>query len=59
MLFMMGLPVFGAENSAKVAIDWNKVTRISRTTPTLQVVVNPPLRRWARKDPRPRLSGAT
>ncbi len=45
MLFMMGLPVFGAENSAKVAIDWNKVTRISRTTPTFQVVVNPPLRR--------------
>ena len=45
MLFMMGLPVFGAENSAKVAIDWNKVTRISRTTPTFQVVVNPHLRR--------------
>lgn len=28
-----------------VRIDWNKVRRVSPTTPTLQVVVNPPLRR--------------
>jgi hypothetical protein len=28
-----------------VAVDWNKVERTSRSTPTLQVVVNPPLRR--------------
>ena len=27
-----------------VAINWDKVTEVSRTTPTLQVVVNPPLR---------------
>jgi hypothetical protein len=26
-------------------VDWNKVTRESKTVPTLQVVVNPPLRR--------------
>ncbi len=29
----------------QVTVDWNTVTRISRTTPTFQVVVNPPLRR--------------
>lgn len=28
-----------------VKVDWNKATRVSQTTPTLQVVVNPPLRR--------------
>lgn len=28
-----------------VSVDWTDVQRISRTTPTLQVVVNPPLRR--------------
>src|ERR1700677_111907 len=28
-----------------VSVDWTNVQRISRTTPTLQVVVNPPLRR--------------
>lgn len=31
--------------SCKVTVDWNKVTRVSNSTPTLQVVVNPPLRR--------------
>lgn len=29
----------------KVDISWDKVERVSKTTPTLQVVVNPPLRR--------------
>ena len=29
----------------KVTVTWDKVTRVSKTTPTLQVVVNPPLRR--------------
>ena len=28
----------------QLTIEWNKVTVVSRTTPTLQVVVNPPLR---------------
>ncbi len=32
------------QDSVKVSIDWNRVTGVSRTTPTLQVVVNPPLR---------------
>jgi hypothetical protein len=34
----------GAETT-KVAVHWDKVIRVSKTTPTLQVVVNPPLRR--------------
>lgn len=32
------------QQAPKVAIDWEKVTVVSVTTPTLQVVVNPPLR---------------
>jgi hypothetical protein len=35
----------GAAEACKVTVDWNKVTGVSKTTPTLQVVVNPPLRR--------------
>jgi len=34
-----------AEPVGKVTASWDKVTRVSQTTPTLQVVVNPPLRR--------------
>ena len=37
-----GVSVAGAQ---EVRVDWNKVQMVSRTTPTLQVVVNPPLRR--------------
>jgi hypothetical protein len=33
------------DQSAKVAAHWDKVTSVSKTTATLQVVVNPPLRR--------------
>jgi hypothetical protein len=29
----------------KVKVDWQKIQSVSKTTPTLQVVVNPPLRR--------------
>jgi hypothetical protein len=36
-----------AESSTKVTVDWTKVSRVSKMTPTLQVVVNPPLRRGA------------
>ncbi len=32
----------------KVAIAWDHVERVSKTTPTLQVVVNPPLRRGSK-----------
>jgi hypothetical protein len=34
-----------ADQTAEVKVDWTKVERVSNTTPTLQVVVNPPLRR--------------
>jgi hypothetical protein len=33
------------DTPAKVEVNWQKVTRVSRTSPTLQVVVNPLLRR--------------
>ena len=36
---------FGQSQGNRVTVRWDKVIRISRTTPTLQVVVNPPLRR--------------
>lgn len=38
-------PSPAAGPSGKVTASWDKVTRVSQTTPTLQVVVNPPLRR--------------
>lgn len=41
VVFCFASPAF-AQN---VKIDWNKVQLVSKTTPTLQVVVNPPLRR--------------
>lgn len=36
---------FAQEQPAKLTIHWDQVQRVSKTTPTLQVVVNPPLRR--------------
>jgi Glycosyl hydrolases family 39 len=35
----------GAAATAQVTVDWTNIVRVSRSTPTLQVVVNPPLRR--------------
>jgi len=35
----------GAAEKAKITVNWDKVATVSKTTPTLQVVVNPPLRR--------------
>src|SRR5215469_4867769 len=35
----------GQDLANRVTVHWDKLIRISRTTPTLQVVVNPPLRR--------------
>ena len=32
-------------NPLRLTVQWDKVTRVSQTTPTLQVVVNPPMRR--------------
>src|SRR5947209_6742903 len=33
------------DQPAKITVRWDKVIRVSQTTPTLQVVVNPPLQR--------------
>ena len=41
---LMG-PSSSAQTPEKVTVNWDKVASISKTTPTLQVVVNPPLRR--------------
>jgi hypothetical protein len=38
-------PVPAAEQPLKVTPNWDKVTGVAKTTATLQVVVNPPLRR--------------
>ena len=38
-------PALAQQPPDKVPVQWEKVIRLSRTTPTLQVVVNPPLRR--------------
>ncbi|HEY2941023.1 MAG TPA: glycosyl hydrolase family 39, partial [Vicinamibacteria bacterium] len=43
-LFVPG-PAFAQNPPDKVPAQWDKVTLVSKTTPTLQVVVNPPLRR--------------
>ena len=49
---LAGMALFAANSARSAAgqpadlkIDWSNVTRVSRTTPTLQVVVNPMLRR--------------
>lgn len=45
-LGLVGLVACGSMASAqKVNVSWDKVELVSKTTPTLQVVVNPPLRR--------------
>jgi hypothetical protein len=44
-LISSGRPARGADPAGKVEVKWERVDRVSRTTPTLQVVVNPPLRR--------------
>jgi len=36
---------FDGSDSRKVSVHWDKVVRESKTTSTLQVMVNPPLRR--------------
>ncbi len=39
-----GLASLNAQQPLPVSVQWDKVTVVSKTTPTLQVVVNPPLR---------------
>jgi len=38
-------PALAQDAPAKMTVQWDNVVRVSKTTPTLQVVVNPPLRR--------------
>jgi len=37
-------PSLFAEETTTITVNWDKVVRVSKTTATLQVVVNPPLR---------------
>ncbi len=46
LILLLTLPSAVAQDQPiKLDIHWDKVVRVSQTTPTLQVVVNPPLRR--------------
>jgi hypothetical protein len=45
LCFATGAPALAAPAVEEVKISWNQVEHISKTTPTLQVVVNPLLRR--------------
>jgi len=44
-LFIVLSATFGKAQAVKVTVNWDQVVRVSNTTATLQVVVNPPLRR--------------
>ena len=41
---LCAVKVHGQEQSAKLTVHWDRVIRVSQTTPTIQVVVNPLLR---------------
>ena len=41
-------PTAAQAEQVKVTVNWDKVVTISKSTPTLQVVVNPPLRRGSK-----------
>ena len=41
---VFGVVLLRAQQPLPVIVHWDKVTAVSKTTPTLQVVVNPPLR---------------
>lgn len=45
VLFFANSPLATAASTYNIKVDWGKVERVSQTSPTLQVVVNPPLRR--------------
>jgi hypothetical protein len=44
LVFVLATSAIDGQQPLQVNVDWNKVTVVSNTTPTLQVVVNPPLR---------------
>ncbi len=41
---IIGVAALQSQQPLQLTIHWDKVTAISKTTPTLQMVVNPPLR---------------
>src|SRR6202035_873279 len=45
VVVLLTRPSMAQDQPTKVAVNWDKVIRVSQTTPTLQVVVNPPLQR--------------
>lgn len=45
VLFSALVPSVAQDRPAKVTVRWDKIIRTTQTTPTLQVVVNPPLQR--------------
>lgn len=44
LVIIVAVAALHSQPPAQLTINWGKVTVVSRTTPTLQVVVNPPLR---------------
>ncbi len=47
-MFATSLALSAQDSPVQLTVHWDRVTKESRTTPTLQVVVNPPLRRGTR-----------
>jgi len=45
LVFAMSSSLPAQDSALQLTVQWDKVTKTSKTTPTLQVVVNPPLRR--------------
>lgn len=47
LVFCLTIPLFAGaqEQTTTIGVDWSQVVSVSKTAPTLQVVVNPPLRR--------------
>lgn len=45
VVLMFRVLAFGQDRPAQITVHWEKVIRTTQTTPTLQVVVNPPLQR--------------
>src|SRR5579863_4219434 len=45
VVLTLSWPSAAQDEVIKFAVSWDKAVRISQTTPTLQVVVNPPLQR--------------
>lgn len=46
--FLLAATAAGVASAQTLKVSWDHVDRISKTTPTLQVVVNPPLRRGSK-----------